>query len=63
MKYNFAMQGVHYGIFKLGLAAADVNRDGRVDLFIPRGDFLPPMLLLGRGDGAATGLVRFRTGR
>jgi len=59
-----------------GLAAADVNRDGRVDLFIPRGDFLSPMLLLNRGDGrfedaterwnlptdAAGAMMRYATG-
>jgi len=34
-----------------GLAAADIDDDGLVDLYIPRGDFLPGLLLQNRGEG------------
>ncbi|MDT8448907.1 MAG: CRTAC1 family protein [Wenzhouxiangellaceae bacterium] len=34
-----------------GLAAADVDRDGWVDLYIPRGDARPGLLLINLGDG------------
>jgi hypothetical protein len=35
-----------------GLAAADVNGDGWVDVYIPRGDFRPARLLINQGDGS-----------
>lgn len=34
-----------------GLAAGDVDGDGFVDVYIPRGDFLPARLLINEGDG------------
>lgn len=34
-----------------GLAAADIDQDGWVDLYIPRGDARPGLLLLNLGDG------------